>query len=101
MPNSEIMVATVVEESYLSVEQLANLCAVDPVWVLQHIEDGLLSAAKLEGGNLRFSALELTRAKRILNIERNFDALPELAALVADMQEELDNLRRQLLRTSR
>lgn len=101
MPNAEIMITTVVEETYLSLEQLAALCAVEPDWVLQHIEDGLLSAAKLESGNWCFSSVELTRARRIVAIERNFDALPELAALVADLQEELDNLRRQLLRSGK
>ncbi|WAR44984.1 hypothetical protein [Methylomonas rapida] len=101
MPNTEIMIATVVEETYLSVEQLAALCAVEPDWVLQHLQDGLLSAAKLESGAWCFSSVELTRAKRILTIERNFDALPELAALVADLQEELDSLRRQLLRAGK
>jgi len=97
MANSEMVVATIIEESYLSVEQLAGLCAVKPEWVLQHIEDGLLSAAKLEGGSWRFSVVELIRAKRIASVERNFEAIPELAALVADMQEELDSLRRQLM----
>ncbi|MGY6274100.1 chaperone modulator CbpM [Methylomonas sp. MgM2] len=101
MSDPEIMIATVVEESGFSLEQLAALCAVEPEWVLQHIEDGLLSAVKLGAGTWRFSAVELTRAKRIVNIERNFDATPELAALVADLQEELDSLRRQLLRIDR
>ncbi len=98
MSDPEIMIATVVEESSLSLEQLAALCAVEPEWVLRHIEDGLLSAAKLESGSWYFSAVELIRAKRIVSIERNFDALPELAALVADLQEELDSLKSQLLR---
>lgn len=101
MHNSEIMITAVVEETCFTVEQLAILCAVEPDWVLQHIEDGLLSATKFDSGGWCFSALELTRAKRIVAIERNFDALPELAALVADMQEELDSLRRQLRRIGR
>jgi chaperone modulatory protein CbpM len=99
MQHSEILITAIVEESYLSLEELAAFCAVEPEWVLQHINDGLLSAAKLESGHCYFSAIELTRAKRILSIERYFDAAPELAALVADMQEELDSLRRELLRT--
>lgn len=32
----------------------------------------------------------------MLQIERDFDAAPELAALVADLLEELDRLRAQL-----
>ncbi|MDD2760309.1 MAG: chaperone modulator CbpM [Methylomonas sp.] len=96
MHGTELMITAMVEETYLTLEQVAALCAVEPDWVLRHIEDGLLSAAKLESGDWYFSALELTRARRMVTIERNFEALPELAALVADMQEELDSLRRQL-----
>ena len=99
MQHSEILITAIVEDTYLTLEELASFCAVEPEWVLQHINDGLLSAAKLEGGHCYFSAIELTRAKRILSIERYFDAVPELAALVADMQEELDSLRRELMRT--
>lgn len=98
MQHSEIMLATVVEDTCLTLEQLAALCAVEPEWVLQRIHDGLLNAVQHESGHWCFSILELTRARRMLLIERNFDALPELAALVADMQEELDSLRRQLRR---
>ena len=101
MRNTEIMITAIVDETYLTLEQLATLCAVEPDWVVRHIEDGLLSAARHESGEWCFSSVELTRAKRIVTIERNFEALPELAALVADMQEELDSLRRQLLHVSK
>ncbi|QPK62362.1 MerR family transcriptional regulator [Methylomonas sp. LL1] len=99
MHNSEILITSIeVEQTYLTVEQLASLCAVEADWVLQHISDGLLPAHKLDSGNWCFSSAQLTRAKRILMVERTFDAMPELAALVADMQEELDSLRRRLRR---
>jgi chaperone modulatory protein CbpM len=96
MQHTEILIAAVLDERYLSLEQLASLCKVEPEWVIRHIDDGLLSALQLESGEWRFSFSELNRARRILNIERSFDAVPELAALVADLQEELENLRRQL-----
>lgn len=101
MSESEIMIATVLDESSLSLEQVADLCAVEPEWVLRHVEEGLISASKLENGNWYFSSVALTRAKRIVRIEKDFDALPELAALVADLQEELDSLKSQLLRLTK
>lgn len=101
MPHTEIILTAVVEETYLTVEQLATLCSVEPDWVMQRLEEGLLSTATCEPGQQCFTAMELTRAKRMLSIERNFEAPPELAALVADMQEELDRLRRQLLRVDK
>lgn len=96
MSHVEWVIATLTEECHLSLQQLSSLCAVEPEWVLRHLDDGLLSAIKQDGDEWVFSSAELLRAKRILSIERNFDALPELAALVADLQEELDGLRRQL-----
>jgi len=98
MQTTLITVETIVEENCLSLEEFASLCAVEPDWVIQHIHDGLLSGVSQENDHWRFSTMQLTRAKRILTIERNFEASPELAALVADMQEEMDRLRRQLHR---
>ena len=40
----------------------------------------------------------LARARRMRDIEHSFDAAPELAALVADMLEEMDALRARLRR---
>lgn len=99
MSHSEWVIATVMEECHLSLQQLSALCAVEPEWVLNHLDDGLLSAIRQGEEGWLFTYADLLRAKRILNIERAFEAPPELAALVADLQEELDALRRQLSRS--
>ena len=39
---------------------------------------------------------ELARARRLAALERDFDANPELAALVADLIEEVARLKRRL-----
>lgn len=96
MEVSEMLIAAVIDERYLSLEQVASLCRVDPEWVVHHVNEGLVSALQLETGEWRFSQVELNRVRRIIDTERCFDAVPELAALVADLQEELDSLRRQL-----
>jgi hypothetical protein len=41
----------------------------------------------------RFSGAALGRARRMYRIERDFDAVPELAALMADLLEEIDRMR--------
>lgn len=41
------------------------------------------------------------RARRMRQIESDFDAVPELAALVADLLEEMDVLRAKLERIER
>lgn len=84
-------------ESGLTLEQLAAICAVEPEWITRHVEEGLLEPLPQQT-EWRFSSAHLMRVQRIVSLERNFEAVPELAALVADMQEEIDELRRRLRR---
>ena len=49
-------------------------------------------------GIWRFSAEPLCARGACGRLERDFDAVPELAALVADLLEEMDTLRAQILR---
>ncbi|QJR12082.1 hypothetical protein DSM104443_03165 [Usitatibacter rugosus] len=74
-------------KTQFTLEELARLCAVEQEWVVHHVEEGLLIAA---AGEPRFTVTTLVRARRIRQIERDYDAVPELAALVADLLEELD-----------
>ena len=50
------------------------------------------------GGIWRIAGVTIARARRMRQVERDFDAVPELAALVADLLEELDDLREQVRR---
>jgi chaperone modulatory protein CbpM len=80
------------EETLLTLEELAVVCAVSPEWVRSRVEEGLLGA----GPEWRFTALAVRRVRRMRALERDFDAAPELAALMADLLEELDALRARL-----
>lgn len=92
MSNETILIGTIVEENWLSVVQAAALCQVETQWLVRRMDEGCFPAdALLEGG--RFPCALLQRAKRMRRLERDFDAVPELAALVADLMEELDELR--------
>ncbi len=93
MRNDEILIGTLLEESWLTLEQVALTCSVDPPWLLRHIDEGLLPHAESVAGVWRLSTTALLRVQRMRNLERDFDAVPELAALVADLLEELDRLR--------
>lgn len=87
------------DELSLDVAQLCRLADVDADWLRQRIADGLVSAcAGGEGGAVRFDAMALHRVRRMVRLERDFDAVPELAALVADLEEEVHALRARLQR---
>lgn len=89
---------SVLDDSWLTVDQLAAACAVEVTWLHQHLEAGLFPHAECVAGVWRFDGPCLTRARRMHELERNFDAVPELSALVADMLDEMDALRAQLQR---
>jgi chaperone modulatory protein CbpM len=83
------------EENWLTLEQVAAACSADPEWLQGHLDAGLLPTESV-AGTWRFSSTTLLRARRMRQLERDFDAVPELAALVADALEEIDALRTRL-----
>ncbi|MFC7207838.1 MerR family transcriptional regulator [Comamonas endophytica] len=84
----------------LDLAQLAHACQKPTTWVVQHVRDEVLHIDGSSGAGAaewRFSSRTLLRARRIAHLEQAFDADPQLAALAADLMEEVRQLR-QLLR---
>ncbi len=96
MRDDDILIGSLMEDTWLTVEQLAAACTVEPAWLAHYIEEGLFPHAESVAGVWRLSGSSLLRARRMRKIERDFDAAPELAALVANMLEEMDSLRARL-----
>jgi len=96
MTDDDILTGFVLEGRCLTFEELCAAGALEQDWLLRHIEEGLFPAPGGTRSEWRFSALGLARARRMRSLERDFEAVPELAALVADMLEELDALRARL-----
>ena len=85
------------ESPSLSVEELAAACAVEPGWVVERVEAGYIGDfAAVARTRWRFASAELVRARRLASLERDMDANPELAALVADLIEEVQALRKRM-----
>ena len=96
MRDDEILSGSLLEESWLPLEKVAGACRVEADWLLQHFNEGLLPHMECVGGIWRIAGVTIARARRMRQVERDFDAVPELAALVADLLEELDDLREQV-----
>lgn len=96
---TEEYIAVVLEETPLNLRELAVSCAVSEEWIIRHVRAGVLdSASGAEPVQWTFSGRELRRTRRLSALERDFDANPELAGLVADLFEELERLRSRLRR---
>lgn len=92
-------VALLLDETRLTLEELAASCAVSREWVVEHVHAGVLPAElEADPGSWLFTSRDLLRTRKMYDIERHFDANPELAGLVADLFEELDRLRARLRR---
>lgn len=92
--------AVLVDEETLDLHELASACAVPTTWVVERVEAGLLACSSF-GSEMRFASAHLVRARRMVTTERCFEANQEVAALVADLIEEVEQLRRQLQPASR
>lgn len=84
-------VEVLIDDDGLDLDELARACAVTCEWIERHVQGGLLEAST--PGTMRFTSVQLLRARRLADIERTFDANEELAALVVDLIEEVERLR--------
>lgn len=98
MGEQDILIGALLEDACLTLDELSRACAVPPEWVIEHVREGLLPAPGESSAAWRFSSRDLARARQMLRFERDFDAVPELAALVADLLAELDEMRARLRR---
>ncbi|MEC9483617.1 MAG: chaperone modulator CbpM [Halomonas sp.] len=96
MGDNNTVHGVVLDETSLSLEEFAHASAVDRQWVVERIESGLLGDGSRYISQWRFTSRDLIRARRLRQMEFDFDAEPELAALVADLFEEVDHLRQRL-----
>ena len=83
---------------FLTLEELCSACALERDWLVVRVREGLIVAQGNNDSEWRFTTATVARVRRMREIERTYDAAPELAALVADMLEEMDALRARLRR---
>jgi chaperone modulatory protein CbpM len=93
MTDRPVLLGTLLEDACLTLEQLCGACSVSSEWVVTHVLEGRLDPPGSQPSQWRFSSGDVRRVRQIRHLEITFDAEPELAALVADLLEELASLR--------
>ncbi|MFN0186384.1 MAG: chaperone modulator CbpM [Aquabacterium sp.] len=96
-----IDLSTTMAETLLSLDELCRATTVHPQWVLERIGSGLLAPARADADSWLFETVAVERVRSMVRLERDFDAAPELAALVADLESEIRRLRTRLRRLDR
>ena len=87
----------VLGEDGLSLVELARCCRVSTDWLSERVAAGVLQPQQGEAApDWRFGATTVQRVRRIVQLEQTYEADPQLAALAADLMEEVAWLRRQL-----
>jgi chaperone modulatory protein CbpM len=92
------------ESTILTVGDLSRLCAVEEHRIVEFVEEGVLevragSAAvslRHPTAEWQFTGSALHRARMALRLERDFELSLTGIALVMDLMEELEQLRREL-----
>jgi len=95
--NKNLITGVLLDDVALTLDELARACDVAPDWVVRHVRAGTLGGtAALQVTEWRFASVDLVRARRLLRVERDFDANDDLAALVVDLGDEVRRLRTRL-----
>jgi len=87
------------DDTKFTIDEFACACVVERKWIIQHVHEGLINCGidlRSNENEWRFANVDITRARKLIWFERDFDVNPEVAALLADLLEEIATLRRKL-----
>ncbi|MEA3133950.1 MAG: chaperone modulatory protein CbpM [Gammaproteobacteria bacterium] len=83
------------EYALLSIEELSRLCAVDKTYIVELVEEGVLSVTEV-ASEWRFAGAALRRARTALRLQRDLEINLPGVALALELMEEIEELRREL-----
>jgi chaperone modulatory protein CbpM len=95
-PQDEALVGAILEESTaLTIAELSRLCAVEERRIIEYVEEGVLEVVAIDAPEWRFRGAALRRARMAVRLERDFELNLGGLALVMELLEELERLRRE------
>jgi chaperone modulatory protein CbpM len=96
---NEILTGSVIgDEGVLALEELARACSAEAEWIVELVAVGVLEPQGTEASRWRFRAADLTCARRVARLQRDFGATIEAAAVMIDLLQQIDQLRARLKR---
>ena len=97
--NAELIVSGVClgEQAWLELAEFARACGVEVEFVRTLVDEGLVQPAP-DAPHWSFGGDELARVRRILRLQRDFEANLQSVAVMLDLLDEIDRLRASLRR---
>lgn len=83
----------------LTMEELCRFCDADSAWVVELVEHGALDPQGGANAEWTFHAISIARARKARRLQRDFELNAAGIALILDLLEERDALRRALAMT--
>jgi chaperone modulatory protein CbpM len=91
----KIISGTVLDENIeVSFKELCRMCQVGPEIVMEMIDEGIIEPRGEVKGNWRFRGYEIHRLQVTLRLKQDLRVNTPGAALVLDLLEEIERLRR-------
>ena len=87
------------QEAWLALDEFARACGVERGFIVTLVDEELVRPA-LAAPDWRFGGAELARVRRIRRLQRDFDANLQSVAVMLDLLDEIDRLRRALARAA-
>jgi len=98
MGNDELLVGICIsDEQALETEAFAQACGTTVETVVRFVDEGLVHPA-VDQPRWRFGGEELSRVRRILRLQRDFEANLASVAVMLDLMDEVERLRATLRR---
>jgi chaperone modulatory protein CbpM len=85
------------EQAWLELDDFAHACGVETEFVLTLVDEGLVQPP-VAARPWRFGGDELARVRRILRLQRDFEANLQSVAVMLDLLDEVERLRTALHR---
>jgi chaperone modulatory protein CbpM len=84
------------DHTLLTVEELCRLCAVDRTYIVELVEEGVLSVTQVDATEWRFAGATVHRARKALRLQRDLEINLPGVALALELLEQLERLSRQI-----
>lgn len=92
---NDVISALLLDDSVeLTLDELCSSCGVPEQLVLEIVAEGIVSPRGTESRGWRFSGVAVSRIRRVVRLQHEFDVNLPGAALALELLEEIERLRR-------